>query len=445
MSTSQADLLRDLIHEYALGRAGTATSSSPTTLVDASDFGGPIPGGVFPVGSPIRITSGVAAGSNTYKQGNIDPDTGTITLSPQVAALTGTPTFIISTAVQHCDRIVEALNRSLQRMCSHQWKVMLTNIVDGDFLGALVGVAIDDNWSEVNAVFGDTGSRYVDLAFPDGYAMRGAAVVSTATNGYIQSASTPAHPSTTRNFFTTMRASGSGTTAQLILMDITNNAVITPTYTIGAATTTSQGFVVAKGNYSVPSTCTQIAWRLNVQESGKTAIFGPLADVEQGQTVFPAPIHLQSEDDVLGWYALGVREVGAILNPGPDTFSYLSWQPDGVKYGDFGWGFGIQFETAPPFPIAMDEYNFFPELTSDADTTPAPPQLVLCGAAVQLYEMLGFGDTTPPTVSRGHIIPTLAVQRLQGAKTKWSSAYMSRLRTSRKVRMRRDFSAGVYA
>lgn len=445
MSTSQAVLLRDLVREYALGRAGTATSATTTTLVDAPNFGGPIPGGVFPNGSPIRITGDAAAGSNTYKTGAIDPATGTITISPAVAANTGVPTFIVATAVEHCDRLVEALNRSLQRMCSHQWKVMLTNIVDGDFLGALVGVAISDNWSQVNAAFGATGSRYVDLAIPDGYAMRGAAVVTTGTNGYIQSASTPAHPSTTRNFFTTMRASGSGTTAQLILMDITNTAVITPTFSIGAATTTSQGFVVARGTYTVPATCTQIAWRLNVQESGKTAIFGPLADVEQGQTVFSAPIHLQSEDDVLGWYALSVREVGAILNPGPDTFSYLSWQPDGVKYGDFGWGFGIQFESAPPFPIAMDEYNFFPELTSDADTTAAPPQLVLCGAAVQLYEMLGFADTTQPIISRGHILPTLAAQRLQNARVQWKSGYMQRLRTERKVRMRRDFSAGVYA
>lgn len=446
MSTSQAVILRDLVREYGLGRAGTATSATTTTLVDASNFGGPVAGGVFPNGSPIRITGGAAAGGNSYKQGAIDPTTGTITMSPAVTGNTGAPTFVISTVVEHCDRLVEAVNRSLQRKCSRRFKVPLTDVTDGDFLGALTGVLISDNWTQSSAAFGATGSRYSNLAFPDGYASRGATVVTTSTNGYIQSASIPVHPLTTRYFMVFMKATAASMTAEVQLKDITNsNAAITLTFEVGAATTTSKSFVIAKGSYTVPAGCSQVAWRLLGQENGATVVFGPVLDVEQGQTLFATQAHLDADADISAWFYGQVREIGAIANPGPETLAILPFIPDGQDISDYGWGFGLFFDTAPPFPTFYEEYGFFPALTSDADTTDAPEALVLCGAAVELYEMLTSESTQTPGFYRGKILPTATMLKLQNAKEKWKSPFMRRLRASRSVSVKRTYSRSVYA
>lgn len=446
MSTSQAVILRDLVREYGLGRAGTATSSSTTTLVDASNFGGPIPGGVFPNGSPIRLTSGARAGDNSYKQGAIDPTTGTITNSPVFGGAPGTPTFIISTVVEHCDRLVEAMNRSLTRRCSRWFKVPLTDVPDGDFLGDLTGGTLATAWTATNAAISAAGSRYVSLTFPDAFMARGASVLTTGVNGYIQSTSIPVHPLTTRYFMVAMRATAASMTAEIQLKDITNaNAAITLTFDIGAATTTSKSFVIAKGSYTVPAGCSQVAWRLLGQESAATVIFGPVLDVQAGQTTFASQPHLNSTDDMGAFYFGSTSGVGSIANPGPETIIYTSYQVDGVNMSDFGWGVGLNFATAPAFPTWFDEYGFYPALTSDTDTTDAPEELVLCGAAMELYQMLASEDSSTPQAYRGKIVPTAVMLKLQNAEKKWRSGFMQRLRAEKGVSIKRTYKAGVYA
>jgi hypothetical protein len=137
MSISQATLLRDMVERFGLGRAGTATSASTTTLVDAPNFGGPQMGGMFPNGSPLRVTSGAGINGKSRRSA-IDPSTGTITFDPLITGNTGTPTFVISNVVDDIDRIIEAINRTLEEDCTFWQPIPVTSIPDGDFLGDTV-------------------------------------------------------------------------------------------------------------------------------------------------------------------------------------------------------------------------------------------------------------------------------------------------------------------
>ncbi len=432
MSTTQATLLTDLIVEYGFGVAGTATSATTTTVVDAANFQHGS-GGQFPNESPIAITSGAGVNGRSFKT-QIDPSNGTITFAPAIAGNTGTPTYVISNVVNKIERLTEAINRGLTRRITRWLKIALTDIPDGDFMGTTAS----DHWTTSNAT-----QAYTLLSMVNGFIQRVLQVTTSAGNGYTQSDNIPVVPGETRNFQVFMRAVNASNTVNLLIRDITNNAAITPTFSFGAATTTSRGFVTVKGSYSVPSGCSLIAYRLAGVESGAVVQFGMLVDNGVNQHTFPTQPHLTGgEGDVGGFY---IYRQGGTSVSGPSDGFFEGISDDGVSYSDYGWGQGIEWDTNPGFPIFYDEFFFFPALTSDTDATDAPEEVVLLAAAIEVYMMLSEQSGSSPTFYRGKPLPTAVQLKLQQCMERWHSPRIQRLLADRRVTIRRTYSRPVTA
>lgn len=439
MSTSLATILRDLVREYGLGRAGLTTAGGSTsTLVDASNFAGPLPGGMFPNGSPIRVTSGTNIGQNSYRSG-LDPSTGTITVSPVFSGTPGTSaTFIISNVVEHCDRLIEAVNRALQRRISRWLKVPLTDVPDGDFLGATA----TDHWAGTNAT-----PTYVSLSMVNGIAQRVLNVVTSALGGYVQSDPVPVEPLETRNFMLFMRNANSGVTttntATLDIRDLTNGADITPAFLIGSASSASHAFITVKGQYAVPAGCSQIAYRLGAQENTATVQFACVVDNGASQRTFFAQPHLLTEDDISTLY---LASPGASTTSGPEDMAFSPISDDGYSINDYGWGLAFDFTSEPPvFPMFYDEYSFFPALSADTDTTDADEEIVILGAAIELFKMLVEQDKENQVSRYGRHIPTHWELAQQRAEALWQTPRLQRLIAPRRIAVRRTYRRAITA
>ncbi len=438
MSTTLATILKDLVREYGLGRSGLTTSGgSTTTIIDSSNFAGPLPGGMFPNGSPVRVTSGTDIGQNTYKSG-IDPSTGTITVSP---ALTGTPgssaSFIVSNVVDHCDRLVEAINRALTRRISRWLKVPLTDVPDGDFLGTTVS----DHWAATNATL-----TYQTLSMVNGIAQRVLQVVTTAANGFGQSDPIPVMPLETRNFMLFMRNANSTVTtvntAAITIRDLTNGANITPTFTVGTATSASHAFITVKGQYSIPAGCSQIAYQLGAQENTATVQFACLVDNGSDQRTFFAQPHLATEDDISTLY---LASPGTPTS-GPEDMAFSPISDDGYSINNYGWGLAFDFTTEPPmFPMFYDEYSFFTPLSADTDTTDADEEIVILGAAIELFKMLVEQNKDNQVSRYGRRIPTHWEVAQQRAEALWQTPRLQRLIAPRRVSIRRTYRRAITA
>ena len=432
MSTSLATILADFVREYGLGIAGTATSATTTTVVDASNLQHGS-GGQLPNEAPLRITSGAGVGGSSYKTG-LDTSTGTLTFAPAITGNTGTPTYVISNVVNHIDRLFEAINRGLQRRITRWLKIPLTDVPDGD----MMGITASDHWAATTAAV-----AYATLSMANGWMQRCLQVTTSAGNGYAQSDSIPVEGGETRNFQVFMRVVNAANTAKLVLVDVTNaSAAITLSFSQGAATTASRGFITARGTYSVPATCNLVAWRLTGVESGAVAQFGMLADNGAAQTLFPTQPHLNGETDISTYYLM---RQGGDTGAGPADIAFLPISDDGVGYTDFGWGLGVEWDQNPGFPIFYDEFYFFPALTSDTDTTDAPEEIVLLAAAIELYTMLVAQSGEKPTFYRGKPLPTATLLKLQQAQQRWASGRIQRQLANRRITLRRTYSQSVTA
>lgn len=442
VAITQATILADFIRQFGLGRAGTTTANGNTsTLTDSTNFAGPFAGGIFPNGSPIRVTSGTAVGSNTYRTA-LNTTTGAITVSPAMSGTPGTgATFIISNVVDHNDRIIEAMNRALQRRCSRWVKVPLTDIPDGDFLSAVAGGVVSDHWASTNATL-----AYINLTMANGYAQTCIQVTTTSANGYAQSDAIPVEPLETRMIAVMMRnANSSATTvntAQLVIQDLTNNAAITPTFSLNSATTTSHGWVQASASYVVPSGCSQVAWRLQGQENNAVVQFGNCIDVGSNQRNFTTQPHLRAWEDISAWY---VAVFGPTSTTMPEDTSWQNQSSQGVSWQNYGWGYGVEWDSIPTFPTFYDEFMFFPTLTSDAATTNCDEELLMAAMALELFEMLVEQNKQNQVSRYGRHIPTHWELALDRAHQRWNSGRIQRLLAQRRVVLQRNYGRRLYA
>lgn len=343
----------------------------------------------------------------------------------------------MSDAVEHIDRLIEAINRCLSRRCSRLLKVGLTDVPDGDFLGTTVS----DHWAATTATL-----TYATLSMANGVMQRILNVLTTSANGYAQSDAIPVEPLETRNFQIFMRNAATlpttVATATLVLRDLTNGATITPTFSRGAATSTSHAFVTPQGTYVVPAGCSQVAWRLQGAESGAICQFGMLIDNAVNQRTFFTQPHLATEDDFTTLY---IGRQGGTTTSGPEDMSFVPVAMDGISFSDMGYGLAVEFDANPGFPMFYDELSFFPTLSIDTDATDADEELVLCGAAIELFTMLKNRSTERPQVSRGRIVPTAVQIKIDDAQARWDSPRISRLRAPMRRSKRRTYRLGVTA
>lgn len=415
MSISQAAILRDLIEQYNLGKASTATAATTTTLTDIAMLGGQRSGGMFPNGSPIRITSGAAIGGKSWKSGLV-PATGVLTYDPLITGNTGTPTYVISDKVDDIDRLIEGINRCLQRRMQFRARVPLTYLPDGDMNAPSADIAT--YWTASAGT-----ASYATLAVPQVLGKRVLQITHTS-GANVVSQTIPATAGEVWDFLTFIRAASDGDTAALTIEDITNSAVITPVRSEGTGATTSRDWVEQRGTFTIPATCDRIAVRLAVSGSGTmSAQMAPFVTAPQDATAYTAQAHLISNDDVGGFFA------GLDLLPITDG---------GVTYDDRGWGVVMQWQYHPGFPIFYEEVLYYPALTSDTDTTDAPVEALLLGSAIEVYEYLVSSEMRESTRK----VYMLELARLQAI---WDEKRLTRQRAHRKVQIRRAYAQGVYA
>lgn len=436
MSITLEAARRSLIQEYGLGVAGTATAASTTTLTDMAELGGAQGGSMFPNGAPIRITSGAAIGLEARKQG-IVASTGVLTFDRTVAGNTGTPTYVIVRDIDRMGRIDESFRRAQTRRCTRWIKVPFTSIPDGDFLGQ----TITDFWT-VSA--GPPTQAYTTLSMANGQVQRVLQLTTAGTNQYTESQSIPVRPLETRRGYLIMRGANTTpttvNTAEIIIRDATNGATITPVFQKGAASSSSRSFINIYFTYTVPAGCSQVRWRLNGQESGAVVQFGNCIDIGDAQHIFETQPHLRTPNDMGGFYQLHLG-TDALSRAEENWFTPID--EDGVLTS--GLGFAVQVSlperTWPYSPLIFyDELAFFPAFTtSDTDTTDCDEELLIAGAAVELFSYLERGEFKRPETN-GVSQWTLLLER---ANENWRR--VARLRARRKVSIKRTYQPAVSA
>ena len=176
--------------------------------------------------------------------------------------------------------------------------------------------------------------------------------------------------------------------------------------------------------------------------------FGMLIDNSVNQRTFFTQPHLLTEDDFAALYQYSQ---GGTQISGPIDGAFIPKSRDGMSFSDMGYGLAIEFDANPGFPLFYDEYSFFPAFAqtagaySDTDTTDADEELVLCGAAIELYTMLSNRSTEKPVFSRGRLVPTTFQLKLQQAQERWDSPRVSRLRAPVRRSKTRTYRIGTYA
>ena len=383
-------ILDSFIEEHGIGRIGaTSTAGSVTTLVDGSSrFAGPKSGNEWTRGDPIRVTSGAAGaasgdaiGQNT-ELSDYTPATGTLTVLPAITTPGAAPVsfwIIRRKFADHPDRLFEALSRGLNRWARRRMKVPLTFIPDGDLLGAAVATF----WTGTTAT-----PTYSDLAHPNGYYTRVLNIVTSAANGYASPASIPCHPGETWDVLTWMRANAATSTAQLIIRDVTNTAVITPTVEIGALTTASRSLVLVKISFVIPSGCFLWTPRLAGQENPSTVQFGPVIAAPRETLRYTSQAHFEFPSQA-GRFFAALLPSGT--NQGPEEISFDE-RAYACDIEQLGWGLGFGFRQTPAFPLYYEALLGYADLAAEADNTHCPEDLALAAMGREFWQTLQSRD-----------------------------------------------------
>lgn len=376
-------LLDQFTEEQRIGKLGTtsATGDSTSVIDGSTRFAGPKSGNEWARGDPIRITSGTRINENT-EMSDYEPASGDFTVLP---ALTGAPAssadFRICKKkyVDHQDRLYEALSRGLNRWAKRRMKVPLTYVTDGDLLGA----AVATYWTGTNAT-----PTYVDLAHPNGHYTRVLNIVTSAANGYAVPASIPVHPGDQWDFLTWMRANAAASTAEIIFIDVSNsNAVITASYSAGAATTSSRSLIEVRGTLTIPTGCTLLQIRLSGQENPATVQFGPFIAAPQQNYQYATQARFEWPSRAGKFFT---RYPGGGTADGPEAGAY---EPLDIAYPDMeqvGWGIAFQFRDQTPFPLYYEDLLGYADLSAEADSTHCPEDLALAAMAREFWTNLAL-------------------------------------------------------
>lgn len=398
-ATTLEQLLKDFVREEDFGRYGTTTATgSATTLVDAIRFLRPSAGNEWGRDVPVRITSRAAVGGGNITIGSnsflddYDPATGTITVSPAFddTAEVGAGFIVLRPGtLDHTDRLVEALNRFLERDAEHWERVPFTFVPNGDYQAdTTVGWTVNGN-----AVV-----AYLDLAHPDGWYQRVLKLTGGTTGQRVASTTIGCNPGEVWNLALTMHVGAAGNVASIVVQNETAGTPITPTFSKGAASTSSLAPVETQAQFTIPAGCTQLSFRPTVGASAQVGYFGPIIAAPVNTTLYTGQTALEFLKQIAGLWT---------FTPGQTGPMDRRWQP--VEYArhddQLGWGFGLRFETAPPFPLFADMLLSYPPLTagdptaaasgsaaSESSTTACPEPLALAGMAVEVYSLLHTRD-----------------------------------------------------
>lgn len=260
---------------------------------------------ILRVDAPFVLTStdasGPAWGSEARLTSTAITSAGIIEVAPALDA-SKAPQSAQTAEVWHRDldsveRVNEAIDFVLERVCSRWGFYPLTRLPDGDM--RLVNASVATNWSVTNA----TQAREL-FAFPElalGYHVH--KVTASATGGYSYQ-NMNATENETWELQATVRCT-SGDSAKIQVYDNTNSVEISLS---GRAQETDVSDVVwLRNTFTVPADCEQFQVRLVSQANTDVVYWGPVALWRQGDKEIPFQERVTSPDQVGGVFRYSGR------------------------------------------------------------------------------------------------------------------------------------------
>lgn len=384
--TTFKTLIETLLEEAGLGCVLPSCTGTTTALTLANSYAaGPFLAQKFQRASPILTTAGTAINENTYVDSYV-ASTGVITTTPAVTgAYTSAVLAYAGSGIDHMDRVKEAINRALTKRCTHLVRVPFTQGLTGSDMRGELDSTVWQYTSNATASYSETidGENGVDRTLD---------VTTTGASGYVSTGNIPVHAAEVWDFQTAMITYSGSYTARITFYDATNAATITPTFTIGSATTTSKTFVNVMGYLTIPSGCSQMQIRLTGDESGATVGFAPVVTAVRGAKLYPAGSWLRSTADIGNLWTVSY-EGGTTTAIGPESARWYRWDgPYNVQTFRSTAVFDF-FGQAPPFPLYYEAFVPGESLTAMTDQMAFDPSYVLLWAKYELRKMLYERET----------------------------------------------------
>ena len=401
-TSTQRQVLIDLVERYSLGRVIPVSSNTTTTFTltttGSPELRGPFTAAQIAVGSPVVCTvetSGTSALGNRTYVSQWMPSTGVLTVSPAIGDTDVTEIVVLDPMIGDSDRVLEAINRALTNRIGRWQLFPLTFVPDGDLQGATV----TDYWT---AAANGTAAYVSAQAFP----ATGAADAfgQTGLNRLVQLTTSGGASTLTGNgmrwpvstqqrgwyFLTAIRlVSGTGT-AEFKVRDNTNSADITLQVTRGndsntLTTTTLGDFMVCEGTFQMPATCVEVAPMLSASATGMVAQMAPVIMFPLNVTQFPLPNRIESNDAIGNFYSgYSLRGPGALA----DIWQYQTTAPLEHRIHDYGDHRTVSFNTMITRPIWYEEYVAGSAFTALTGTTDFPLDRISKWAYFELMDQL---------------------------------------------------------
>lgn len=386
MSTSLINLERLIARELGY-LSGTATSGTTTTLVDTSadseldvsDEEVKLESAWLKIesdsaGTPLNVGSV----RRLKAEGGYTPTTQTVTwVTALTDAVTSTQGYGIylgvppGTSQGGQKGLTRYINEFLR---THQYRHygLLTLITDGDMETS--GVT---NWTATNA-----SASKITTATSVGKGKQALQVTTSATNGYVQSASV-AVAGISRVMCCVADLAANTGTAKLQLWDVTNAAEIDSVSTTSRAVTT-----LWLNGANIPSTCHSVAVRLIGEGSGDVAVWDNVSLRPSGKMTIALPSWVTKRElveRVQESVDRGVTVTTDVLARDSRLFANVYDYEITEDYGAAN-----QFRLTIP-AVSFDRHAFvvglryYGELSADTDTTDADSDWVKAGVLVNIY------------------------------------------------------------
>lgn len=293
-------LLKRLLRDLGLGQYGTATSGSTTTIVDTARLQSTQYNSQQWVGGWARIGKD-AGGAGAAPEGEISPittnapGTGTITFNPAVsAAVAANDEYQLW--YKRPQDVLDLIDRCLTEDLYFPCWTILSEHPDSDMEGAT------GDWSA-----GGTASiakRTTDPVFSGKQVLR---VTNSAALDYAGSVNyIEVEPNRSYHVSVVVRIA-TGTGARLAVQDETNASVIK------YADSSSRGYVRIGFDFTTPSTCRRITFKLHGIGASEVTDWDELSFFEIGSSSIALPWWVKNKNQVIGVFEADLRGLGTDL------------------------------------------------------------------------------------------------------------------------------------
>jgi len=337
------------------------------------------------------------------------PDTaGTVTVSPAFGGqiVSGVDYEIWKAEGPHPDDLDRCIDRALTERCWF-WRAVPITLLRGGDIGDELVVSADDlhefssTGTKIWTGGGDITLTLEELDTPDEFTRRVIRLVGggAGADAHIESNVIEVDPTNRPNWHIRAlvrsmgtvagAAAGTGNGSEIKIMDKTNSAEISPDQ---ALSSTNRAWTVIESNFTIPTTCHQIAVRLNVETAGEDGEFAWVQLMELQATDFPLSNRIDSK-----------RKIGPVFERVGDEyrgFRRRQWSGSLERREAQGRGVSLHLEPAPgsrslwfyekvSFPVLTSST---PAATDDDNETWAAEEWIRESALLEAYEFLRRRD-----------------------------------------------------